>query len=138
MMASLRSIQLVVLCALLTAAPVAAQPICRPTLTVQEESFSKPFNLRRIWTASIDIDASRCATTSGLFSIGFIRLAENAPDLSFVEPFVWRLGAEESRRRGLGGRSRTQILDRGGCGVPMSRRLKLGCRTGTNSASAAT
>jgi hypothetical protein len=95
MMASLRSIQLVVLCALLTAAPVAAQPICRPTLTVQEESFSKPFNLRRIWTASIDIDASRCATTSGLFSIGFIRLAENAPDLSFVEPFVWRLGQKK-------------------------------------------
>jgi hypothetical protein len=95
MMASLRSIQLVVLCALLTAAPVAAQPICRPTLTVQEESFSKPFNLRRIWTASIDIDASRCATTSGLFSIGFIRLAENAPDLSFIEPFVWRLGQKK-------------------------------------------
>jgi hypothetical protein len=92
MMASLRSFCLVALCASLNAAPVAAQAVCRPTLTVKEESFSKMFNLRRIWTASLDIDASRCATTSGLFSIRFIRLAENAPDLTFTEPFIWQLG----------------------------------------------
>jgi hypothetical protein len=95
MMASLRSFCLVALCASLHAAPVAAQPVCRPTLTVKEESFSKMFNLRRIWTASLDIDASRCATTSGLFSIRFIRLAENAPDLTFTEPFLWRLGQQK-------------------------------------------
>ena len=43
-------------------------------------------------SASINVAASRCTTTSGLFSIGFIRLAENARDLTFNEPFIWRLG----------------------------------------------
>jgi hypothetical protein len=92
MMAALRSLPLVALCSLLDAAQVAAQPACKPIVTVKEESFSRPFNLRRVWTASINVDASRCTTTSGLFSIGFIRLAENAPDLTFNEPFIWRLG----------------------------------------------
>jgi hypothetical protein len=92
MMASLKSLPLVALCALLNAPQVAAEPVCRPALTVKEQSFSETFNLRRLWTALIDIDASRCATTSGLFSMRFIRLAENAPDLTFTEPFIWRLG----------------------------------------------
>ena len=90
-MMALRSIPLVALCALLNASQVAAQLACKPIVTVKEESFSKMFNLRRAWTASINVDASRCTTTSGLFSIGFIGLAENAPDLTFTEPFIWRL-----------------------------------------------
>jgi hypothetical protein len=92
MLASLKTLPLVALCALLNAAQVAAEPVCRPTLTVKEESFSETFNLRRVWTASINVDASRCTTASGLFSMRFIRLAENAPDLTFTEPFTWRLG----------------------------------------------
>ena len=91
-MSSLKTLPLVALCALVNAAQVAAEPVCRPTLTVKEESFSETFNLRRVWTASIDVDASRCTTASGLFSMRFIRLAENAPDLAFIEPFTWRLG----------------------------------------------
>jgi hypothetical protein len=94
-MMALRSIALVALCASLNTAQVAAQPVCRPALTVKEESFSETLNLRRVWTASIDVDASRCTTTSGLFSIRFIRLAENAPDLTFTEPLIWRLGQEK-------------------------------------------
>jgi hypothetical protein len=46
-------------------------------------------------TASINIDASPCSTTSGLFSLGLIRLAESAPDFAFVEPFIWRLGQKK-------------------------------------------
>ena len=95
MIASFRSIPLTLLCVQLNAAQAAAQPVCKPTLTVQEESFSKVFNLRRQWIASVSIDASPCTTTSGLFSLGFIRLAENALDLAFVEPFLWRLGQKK-------------------------------------------
>jgi len=91
-MACLRSIPLFALFALLNAAQVATQPVCRPVLTVKEESFSPMFNLRWIWTASINVDTSPCSTTSGLFSIRFIHLAENAPDLAFTEPFTWQLG----------------------------------------------
>jgi hypothetical protein len=91
-LASLKTLPLVVLCALLNAAQVAAEPVCRPTLTVKEESFSEIFNLRRVWTASINVDASQCRTASGLFSMRFIRLAENAPDLTFTESFTWRSG----------------------------------------------
>jgi hypothetical protein len=94
-MASLKSLPLVTLCALLNAAQATAQPVCRPVLTVKEESFSQTFDLRRIWTASINVDASRCTTSSGLFSIRFIRLAENAPDLTFTEPLEWQLGQKK-------------------------------------------
>jgi hypothetical protein len=91
-LASLKSLPLVALCALLHAAQVAAEPVCRPTLTVKDDSLSETFKLRRIWTASLDVDASRCTTASGVFSIRFIRLAENAPDLTFTEPLIWSLG----------------------------------------------
>ena len=40
-MMALRSIALVALCASLNAAQVAAQPVCRPALTVKEESFPR-------------------------------------------------------------------------------------------------
>ncbi len=36
------------------------------------------------------VDASRCATVTGLFALGFVRLAENGPDLEFAEPFFWQ------------------------------------------------
>ena len=94
-MPSLRSLSLVALCTFLNATQLAAQPVCRPILTVKQEGFSEMFNLRRLWTGSIDVDASRCTTTSGLYSIGFIRVAENAPDLTFIEPFIWRLGQKK-------------------------------------------
>ena len=67
-----------------------AQPVCKPVMTVTDANFSEPINLRRYWTAVVLVDASRCATVSGLFSLGFIRLAENAPDLEFAESFFWQ------------------------------------------------
>ena len=75
----------------------AAQSACKPVLTVKDVGYSKIFNLRRHWTAAVQVDASRCATASGLFAISFVRQSETAPDLQFAEPFFWR--AEETRIR---------------------------------------
>ena len=67
-----------------------AAPLCKPVLTVRDVGFSSMINLKRIWTATVHVDASRCAgSTGGLFALAFIRLAENAPDLEFSEPFIW-------------------------------------------------
>ncbi len=71
-------------------AQATAQPVCKPILVVKDVAFSKTVNLKRFWTATVDIDASRCATSSGLFALSFVRLAENGPDLEFTEPLVWR------------------------------------------------
>ena len=57
---------------------------------VKDVGFSEMINLKRFWTATVDVDASRCVTASGLFALTFVRLAENAPDLEFAEPFIWR------------------------------------------------
>ena len=71
-------------------AQAAAQPACKPALTIREASFSQPINLKRYWTAVVDVDASRCTTATGLFALGFVRLAENGPDLEFAKPFFWQ------------------------------------------------
>ena len=76
---------------------VAAGPDCKPMLTVGQVSFSLPTNLLRYWSATVAVDASRCANSSGLFALGFSRLAENAPDLEFVEPFMWRAAETKVR-----------------------------------------
>jgi hypothetical protein len=72
----------------------AAQPIwiCRPVLAVMSVIFSKTPDGYRDWTAKIDVDASQCATSRGLFSIRFLRLSDDGPDLEFVEPFIWKSG----------------------------------------------
>ena len=67
-----------------------AQPACKPILTVRDVIFSEPINLKRYWTAMVHVDASRCATASGPFALGFVRRAENGPDLEFAEPFFWQ------------------------------------------------
>ena len=68
-----------------------AQPVCKPVMTIRDANFSEPINLKRYWTAVVHVDASRCATvTGGLFALGFVRLAENGPDLEFAEPFFWQ------------------------------------------------
>ena len=82
---------------LLLAGPAHAgmEPTCRPSLVVQKVALSDVEGLHRTWTAHILVDATRCATASGAFTIGFIRLKENAPDLQFTEPFTWKPGAVE-------------------------------------------
>ena len=72
------------------AVQAAAQPACKPVMTVRDASLSEPINLKRYWTAVVHVDASRCATMTGLFALGFVRLAENGPDLEFAESFFWQ------------------------------------------------
>ena len=45
--------------------------------------------LERTWTVAFTVDASRCATDSGSFSILFTVWKENAPDTEYVETFQW-------------------------------------------------
>jgi hypothetical protein len=73
-------------------APVRANSVCKPALTVEKVTFSSPVNLRRYWSATVVADASSCTSQSGLFALAFVRLSETAPDLSFTEPFIWRAG----------------------------------------------
>jgi len=82
---------LIMLCG---AAPLMAQT-CKPAFAIADTGFSEPRNQQRTWTARIDVDASRCAATSGPLEITFIRLKENAPDLQFTETFTWKPGRIE-------------------------------------------
>ena len=68
-----------------------AQPICRPTLAFTEAHYApmKLPKLERTWTVAFTVDASRCATDSGSFSILFTVWKENAPDTEYVETFKW-------------------------------------------------
>ena len=91
------SIGVAALLILLQATQATAQPICKPVLTIRDVALSHVVNLKRFWTAVVHADASKCATVSGLFAIGFVRLAENGPDLEFAEPFFWRPGPTSVR-----------------------------------------
>ena len=68
------------------------QQLCKPTLTVTNAQLSEwrlP-TMERKWTATVSVDASRCATnSSGRFEIGVLRLIENGVDIEFTEEFVW-------------------------------------------------
>jgi hypothetical protein len=68
-----------------------AQQVCQPVLAFKDVQFSEmqlPTRERK-WTAVLSVDASRCATTSGRFAIGFSRLKETAPEIDFREQFTW-------------------------------------------------
>ncbi len=71
------------------AAHAAGEPTCRPSLAVWEAKLSEDRQAQRTWTARILVDAARCADASGRFTINFVRLKDNAPDLHFVVPFTW-------------------------------------------------
>ncbi len=92
MMGPFGSIALAALCTCLGVLPTVAQPVCKPVLAIKHVTFSEMYNWKRSWTAAIDVDSSRCATSHGLFAIHLTRLSENAPDIGFVEPFIWRSG----------------------------------------------
>jgi hypothetical protein len=66
--------------------------VCRPDISVSSVRFSEARSLQRAWSASVQVDASRCTATAGRFNINFIRLKLNAPDLPFVERFTWKSG----------------------------------------------
>jgi hypothetical protein len=73
-------------------APVTAQPLCKPAIAISETGFSEVIHSKRFWRAKLNVDASRCASASGNFSIGFVRLSETAPDLEFAELLAWHAG----------------------------------------------
>jgi hypothetical protein len=77
---------------LATVAPVASHPSCRPKLTVTDVQFSEmiPPTFERKWTATVMVDASRCApNASGYFDLGISRLKETGYELVFREQFIW-------------------------------------------------
>ena len=70
-----------------------AKPICQPRLNVSNARLSAPEGLQRTWTAKVDIDALRCATTRGRFEIIFQREKETAQTWSSFEQFEWQTGS---------------------------------------------
>ena len=74
------------------AASAAGDRICKPALTFADVKFSPVDRetMQRTWTATVLVDAARCATSSGRFEILFARLKENAPEVDFTEVFEWR------------------------------------------------
>ncbi len=66
-------------------------PVCKPTLGFKDAKLSpmQPPTLDRRWTAIVTVDASRCATTSGRFEVGFSRMKENSMEVEFREQFIW-------------------------------------------------
>jgi hypothetical protein len=75
--------------------PAVAGPLCRPALAVNEVRFSDTQQSQRVWTARVDVDASRCAAKSGRFEVEFTRVKETGPDVTFSEAFSWRPGKIE-------------------------------------------
>lgn len=71
------------------AAQAASGSLCKPILAIKQAELSQPRGAARVWTAVVDVDASLCASPSGRFDIEFVRLKENAPDLSSTEHFAW-------------------------------------------------
>src|SRR6266850_4457078 len=77
----------------------AAEPLCQPVLTIEALHFANVDVSQRVWTAQLDVDASRCAAASGRFAIDFVRLKEGAPDLRFTEHFTWKPGRDRKSTR---------------------------------------
>jgi len=77
--------------------PAVAASLCKPVIGFKEVRFSPTHRetMERTWSATLAVDASRCTTTSGRFEILFTRLKENAPEIEFSEPFVWKPGSME-------------------------------------------
>jgi hypothetical protein len=68
--------------------------LCKPALAFQQVGFS-PINfetMQRRWTATLLVDASACATTSGRFEILFGLWSETSPDDEFIRAFTWTPG----------------------------------------------
>src|SRR4030088_1153818 len=67
----------------------------RPALAVKDVRFSDIQQSQRVWTARVDVDASRCAARSGRFEVEFTRVKETGLDVTFSEAFSWRPGEIE-------------------------------------------
>ena len=90
-----RSILLATTLVVLGAMPAVAGALCRPALAVKDVRFSDIQQSQRVWTARVDVDASRCAAKSGRFEVEFTRVKESGLDVTFSEAFSWRPGEIE-------------------------------------------
>src|SRR5258708_39504555 len=95
MIVALRSILPAVMLACIGAGQTAAQPVCKPALTVKQVGFSEMINLRRVWSAAVGVDASRCTKTSGVLLVGLLPPSEKSPKLCFHPPAL--LGQAQKR-----------------------------------------
>jgi hypothetical protein len=76
----------------LAASPSVGAQLCQPQLSFKDARFSEIRDMRRTWTAHLDVDATSCAATTGRFYLRFVREKENAPDLEFAEQLSWQAG----------------------------------------------
>lgn len=78
--------------ALAGASRTLADHTCKPTMAFTGAHYSSMQlpKRERTWTVAFTVDASRCATETGSFSILFTVWKENAPDVEFVETFMWK------------------------------------------------
>jgi hypothetical protein len=90
-----RSILLAATLVFFSAMPALAGALCRPAMAVKDVRFSDIQQSQRVWTARVDVDASRCAAKSGRFDIEFTRAKETGLDVTFSEAFSWRPGEIE-------------------------------------------
>ena len=71
---------------------VGQQPLCRPQLVLKDAQLSPTHGQQRWWSARVNVDAAGCAAREGRFAIDFVRMKENAPDVTFSEGFTWMAG----------------------------------------------
>jgi hypothetical protein len=89
------ALALILLAAATTAS--AAKQTCKPVLSAKSSGYSDAINQQHRWTGVFAVDASQCATNSGIFELRFVREKELGPDLAFAERFIWRPGQTEAR-----------------------------------------
>lgn len=71
-------------------APAYGQQTCWPILSVKQPRLSDTMiNLKRYWSASLEVNASSCIESSGTFELRVSRSKENAWDFTFTEPVAW-------------------------------------------------
>lgn len=78
------------------ASPSSGAEACGPQLTIQQIRLSELRDLRRRWTATLGVDASRCNASSGRFAISFVLEKDNTPEPEFIELFTWRTGPTQT------------------------------------------
>ena len=80
----------------------AAQPACKPVLTVKDVGFSEVINLRRFWTATVMSMRRDARPRPGLFASALFALPRTGWIWHSTEPFFWQPDTDQCTRRILG------------------------------------
>jgi hypothetical protein len=98
----LHSLVLAWLLACAFAAPAATDALaaitCKPILSIRNVRELRTANRPVqpwIWTATIVVDKTHCATAAGAFEIDFIQIKEYSPDVQYTERYKWTAGQFE-------------------------------------------